>query len=106
MSSTHGAVSTELLGMDARNRALRAFLINITADVGVALTLVIVATFGQAESWSDFEWSLMAFTLAKTAVVTAGSYVLRRFLDPSFVPTPLPPAPVAAPSEPARPQDS
>ena len=88
-----------LLSYDASNRALRTFLVNIATDVAVAMTLVVVAAFGKAEGWEDFEWSLMAFTLAKTAVVTAGSYILRRFLDPSGFPTPLPPAPQPAPAE-------
>lgn len=87
------------LSADARNRALRTFLVNIATDVGVALTLVLTTTFNQAENWNDFEWSIIGFTLLKTAVVTAGAYILRRFLDPSGFPTPLPPAPVPAPAE-------
>lgn len=93
------AVHIPALSDDARNRALRTFLVNISTDVAVALVLVLVAAFGEAEGWGDFEWSLLGFTLAKTAVVTAGSYILRRFLDPSSLWTPLPPAPVPAPAD-------
>lgn len=86
------------LSTDARNRSFRTFLNGLTVDVGVALALVLLTATSGANSWSDLEWSLLGFTLAKTGVMTAGSYVLRRYLDASPFPTPLPPAPVAAPA--------
>ena len=89
-----------LLKIDASNRALRTFLVNLVCDVAVAVTLVLVAAFQKANGWDDFEWALLGFTLAKTAVTTAGSYILRRFVDPSGIPTPLPPAPQPAPADP------
>jgi hypothetical protein len=88
-----------LLTADARNRALRVFLVGLAIDVGVALTLVIYNAANQANRWSDFDWQLLAFTLAKTLVTTAGSFILRRFLDPSGFPTPLPPTPQPALAE-------
>lgn len=89
-----------LLTADAKNRTLRTFLTSLAVDVGVAVTLVIYNVFGDATGWSDFDWKIMGFTLAKTVVVSAGSFILRRFVDPSSFPTPLPPAPAAAPSDP------
>jgi hypothetical protein len=86
------------LAADARNRSWRTFLNGITVDVAIALLLVLTQSVGSAQGWDDFEWGVLAFTFAKTAVMTAGSYVLRRYLDASRFPTPLPPAPVAAPA--------
>lgn len=87
------------LTQDAGNRALRTFLVNLATDVAVALVLVLVTAFQKANGWGDFEWSVLAFSLGKTAVTTAGSYILRRFLDGSALPTPLPPAPVPEPND-------
>ena len=104
--SSHRAVNSEvLLEEDARNRALRTLLVNLVVDTGVACLLVLVAAFGKAETWGDFEWNLLGFTLCKTAVVSAGSYILRRFIDPSQIPTPLPPKPQAEPADAVMPVD-
>lgn len=88
-----------LLNTDAKNRALRTFLVGIATDVAVAVALVLVNTFAKANGWGDFDWSILGFSLAKTGVTTAGSYVLRRFLDTSSLPTPLPPSPVPEPND-------
>lgn len=97
----------EQLSRDARNRALRTFVVGLAVDIGVAIVLVLVTAFGKANGWSDLQWTLLGFTLSKTIVTTGGSYVLRRFLDGSAVPTPLPPAPVPVPNEevPVAPED-
>jgi hypothetical protein len=79
------------LASDARNRALRTFVVGIATDVAVAVGLVLVNAFTKANGWGDFDWSILGFSVAKTGVTTAGAYVLRRFVDPSTVPTPLPP---------------
>ena len=90
---------TTALAADARNRAARTLLINLTTDVAVAAALVIVTAFSTANGWTDLEWALLGFTLAKTAIVTAGAFILRRFLDPSRIPTPLPPAHPGTPAD-------
>lgn len=87
------------LAVDAKNRAVRTLLVNLATDVAVALAVVIVAAFSKANGFDDLEWSLIGFSLIKTAIVTAGSFVLRRFLDPSGVPTPLPPTPTGEPAD-------
>lgn len=92
--------NTALVARDARNRALRTFLIGLGIDVLVAVCLVLTVTFRDANGWSDLEGSILAFTLLKTVVQTAGSYVLRRFLDASALPTPLPPDPQGSPVDP------
>lgn len=94
-------VQETALAVDAKNRALRTFLVGLATDVLVALTLVIVTALSSATGWGDVEWKVLGFTLAKTLVTTAGSYVLRRFVDPSGIPTPLPPTPVPPPADPS-----
>lgn len=87
--------ATTYLERDARNRALRTFLVALAVDVSLALALVLVNAFSDATSWGDVQWSVLGFLLLKTAVTSAGAYVLRRKLDRSTVPTPLPPIPPA-----------
>lgn len=83
---------TTLLKIDAKNRALRTFLVGLATDVLGAVVLLLTPLITSANSWSDLDWKLMGFLLAKTAVSTAFSYLLRTVLDPSKFPTPLPPA--------------
>ena len=87
------------LATDATNRAWRTLAVNLAADLAVALALVLTTALNEANDWSDLEWNLLGFTLAKTVVTTIGSYVLRRFLDPSHFPTPLPPEFPGEPNE-------
>jgi hypothetical protein len=89
------------LADDAGNRALRTFLQALAVDVLLALALVLYNTFEQANSWGSFDWSVLGFLAVKTVVVSAASYFMRRVLDPSGFPTPLPPAPVPRPADPA-----
>ena len=88
------------LVIDAQNRAVRTFLVGLATDLLVALALVLYNVFVDADSFSSVDWSVLGFSLAKTAITTAGSYVLRRFVDASRIPTPLPPEPVPAPADP------
>lgn len=81
-----------ILVNDARNRALRSFLVGLSIDVAVGIVLVLLVTFKTANGWGDIEWTILSFSVAKSFVQSAGSYILRRFLDPSDLPTPLPPA--------------
>lgn len=83
---------------DASNRALRTFLTGLVIDVSVGLALALTSMFATANGWTDFQWAILTFSLAKTVVQSAGSYFLRRFLDPSGFPTPLPPTPQPAPA--------
>ena len=76
---------------DARNRAARTFVQGLAIDVAVALALIVTTVLSSAQGWEDIEWSIVGFLVAKTIAVTAASYVMRRFLDGSSVPTPEPP---------------
>lgn len=84
--------ATQRLHTDARNRALRSLLQGLAIDVLVAVVLVVSTQFGDANGWGDLQWSLLSFTLAKTVVQSIASFTMRRFLDASSIPTPLPPA--------------
>lgn len=87
------------LARDARNRALRTFVQNLAVDVGVAVVLILLPLVQDANSFGDFEWNLIVFSVAKTVVLTVFSFVMRRFMDAGPLPTPLPPAPVPPPNE-------
>lgn len=80
---------------DARNRALRVFLVGLGIDLAVAIALVL-----QAASQHDaFDGRLLGLSLLRTVVQTTSAYVLRRFVDPSRLPTPLPPSDPGRPTE-------
>lgn len=84
-----------LLTADARNRALRSFIQGLAVDVGVAVAFVVY----DATSSDEPDYRLLWATLIKTALQTAAAYVMRRFVDPSRVPTPLPPNPPGEPDD-------
>jgi hypothetical protein len=86
---------TELV-TDAQNRALRTFLQGIAIDV---LAGVSIAVHGLLTSTDPFSWALLGALVLKSAGVAATSYVMRRWLDPSGFPTPLPPPTAGPPNE-------
>ncbi len=89
-------MSRPRLEQDARNRALRTFLVGLAIDLAVAVALLLQdATSSTAEP----DYRLLAASLLRTVIQTTSAYVLRRFLDPSRLPTPLPPADPGEPDE-------
>lgn len=83
-------MTSPVLANDARNRALRTFLQGLAIDLAVAVAAFALAN---VDSITDRQGlTLAAIALAKTLVQTVAAYVMRRFLDGSRVPTPLPPA--------------
>lgn len=76
---------------DARNRALRTFLQGVGYAVLAAAVMVLLPVFTSAKSWADFNWSVIAFALAQAVGMAVLSYVMRKVLDPSRIPTPTPP---------------
>jgi hypothetical protein len=83
-------VSKVTLTQDAKNRALRSFLQGLAIDVVVAIALVLASSFGDADGWGDLQWQILSFTLAKTAVQSIASFLMRRFVDVALPPTPQP----------------
>lgn len=87
---------------DATNRGVRAIWQGLSIDVLVAVALLIVNILTDANGWSDLDWKIIAFTLMKTVLMAIAAFVMRRFVDNSKVPTPLPPSPAPAPTTPAE----
>lgn len=76
------------LKTDAGNRAVRTFWQGLAIDVGVG---VAVLAYSVASDPSPLAWAAVGASFARTIVQSGASYVMRRFLDRSRVPTPLPP---------------
>ena len=91
------------LAQDAKNRALRTFVQGLAIDLAVAVAGLVLTNIDQLTDQAAL--GLFAVALVKTVLTTIASYVMRRFVDQSAVPTPLPPAPVPAPNEDEQPVD-
>lgn len=63
---------------DAKNRALRTFVQGLLIDALVAVCLVVVDALNQEE----VDWRLLILTIAKTVLMTAASYVMRKLAPP------------------------
>lgn len=92
-------MATKLLKKDASNRSVRTFLQGLAIDIAVGIALVLATFFVDKNSWGDIEWAILTFSLAKSAVQALAAYIMRLWLDPSRVPTPLPPDPVPEPND-------
>lgn len=79
--------SLESLTTDAKNRAFRAFLVALTAAIFVDVWPLV----SDALSSSAVEWFELGKAGIRVGIQSAGAFILRRILDPSGVPTPLPP---------------
>lgn len=85
------------LKRDARNRALRTFIQGLFIDLLVAAA---VTTWAIVNKNPDFTWAILGTAVGKSLLTTAAAYIMRLKLDPSAIPTPLPPDPPGAPAEP------
>jgi hypothetical protein len=83
---------TTNLTNDARNRAIRTFLQGLGYAVLAAVVMVLLPVFTNAKDWGDFDWSVIGFALVQAVGMAVLSYFMRKVLDPSGLPTPLPPA--------------
>lgn len=86
--------NAQVLARDARNRALRSFLQGLGIDLLVAVAVVVQ---GVASSSDPIHWRIVAASLARSVAQAAAAFVMRRFLDRSRIPTPLPPDPPGEP---------
>lgn len=95
-------MNIQRLTADAKNRGVRTFITGLAIDVLVGVTLVLLTYFMDKESWGTIQWTVLSFSIFKSFLQAAGAFILRRFLDQSSIPTPLPPAdpgePDAAPN--------
>ena len=87
------------LKVDAKNRAWRTLLQGLATDVLVALAAALLAWLPDADITSREAWTVIGVTLAKTALTTVASWVMRAKLDASGLPTPLPPADPGEPDD-------
>jgi hypothetical protein len=88
----------QLLAAQARRNALRTFLQGLAIDVLVAVAILVAQLVSSPLSaWQG--WAAVGIALARTVLGAAAAYVMRRFVDNSRVPTPLPIGPAAAPVE-------
>lgn len=83
---------TTLIQHDARNRALRSLMQGLAFDTTAAIVLVLFTTFSAAESFGDLEWTIIAFSVGKSAVVSALSYLMRTVFDRNVSDVVAPPA--------------
>lgn len=91
-------VDPELLGRQARRNALRTFVQGLAIDVLVAVAIVVAQVVASPlDTWQG--WTAVGIALARSALGAAASYIMRRFVDGSRIPTPLPITPEAAPAE-------
>ena len=88
------------LTTDAQNRAFRTFLQGIAVDVLAAVSL---AAYTLLTSTDAFSWALLGALVAKSAAIAVASFVMRRFVDASGIPTPLPPADIPVENPPLVP---
>lgn len=93
-----------LLKADAKNRALRSFLQGLGIDVAVAVALVLLTVFKDADSWGAVQWTILSFTLFKTVVQSCASYVMRMWVDRKANVL-IPPDPQVEPAEPVAAAD-
>lgn len=87
------------LKADASNRSVRTFLQGLGIDVAVGIALVLATTVTGWTSWGDVQWAILSFSIFKSVLQAVAAYVMRRWLDKSKIPTPLPPAPVPEPND-------
>lgn len=105
MTTPTTRASRHALKVDAKNRAWRTLLQGLATDVLVASAAALLAWLPDADITSGEAWTVIGLTLAKTALTTAASWVMRAKLDPSRVRTPLPPADPGEPDDDTPPHD-
>lgn len=90
-------MDNQALTQDAGNRALRTALQALGTEVLIQVVPALLALV-QDET---IEWDIQVVTsLVRIAVIAGLSFLMRRVLDPSRIPTPLPPAVVTPPVTP------
>lgn len=101
MSQQYGILGKALapdLTADAKNRAVRSFIQGLGIDLATAIAAALLLWLPDADLSSRDAWIVLGTGLVRTVLGTVASYVMRRFVDGSAVPTPLPPAPVPEPN--------
>lgn len=77
-------MTTREIKVDAQQRAARTLVQGLAFDVAAAVILVVFTAVSKANAWGDFEWTVLAFGVFKTTVVSALSYLMRTVFSQSF----------------------
>lgn len=77
-----GLIAPKSTAEDARQRALRTFVVGLLVDVGSAVVALAVTQLGSVE-WTRTYWIALGAMVAKTAIGTMASYVARHVAPPS-----------------------
>lgn len=89
-------LSRARLTADAANRAIRTVIQAVLVEVGY-LVIPEINRMLQDEA-TIWDWNAVQ-SLIRVAAFGALSYIMRRYLDPSPIPTPLPPSDPGVPAE-------
>lgn len=77
-----------VLSADSTNRAIREFFNALIIEVLLAIWPIISNAL---DGTAPIELPALGLSVLRIGLLTAGQYVMRRHLDPSSIPTPLPP---------------
>lgn len=69
---------------DARQRATRTLVQGLAFDIAAAVILVVFTAWSKANAWGDLEWTVLAFSVAKSAIVSGLSYLMRTVFARQF----------------------
>lgn len=69
---------------DAQNRAWRTLVQGLAFDVGTAIVLVLSTTLPGVNNWGEIEWTIIGFSVAKSAVMAALAYLMRTVFAKQF----------------------
>ena len=86
---------------DAKNRAVRTVWQSVALDLAVAVAVAVLAWLPDADLSSRTAWLILATAVAKGLLQAAAAFVMRYKIDPSPIPTPLPPSDPGQPDDPA-----
>lgn len=84
---------------DAQNRAIRTLIQGLAVDLAVAVAATLLAWLPDADLSSREAWTVVGLAVAKSVLTAAASWVMRAKLDPSGIPTPLPPGDPGEPDD-------
>ena len=90
------AANERLLARDARNRAARTLYQIVVVSVVVDVVPQVISALDGA---AEFSWADLGKAALRSALAAGLAYVMRKSLDGTRIPTPLPPGPVAQPAE-------
>lgn len=80
---TVDAVPNPPLQEIAQKRGWQTLLQSLGVDVAVAIALALSLLIGPWEGWSDVQWAVLAFVVAKSVVQAVIAWVIRRWFDQS-----------------------